>query len=146
MKNLVKLVVGISSAILLSACSPNKNTLIGAGSSFVYPVLAIWAQEYNTTTGIQVNYQAIGSGGGLQQMYASTVNFAASDMPLTPEQLKQRQLQQFPIIIGGIVPVVNIPEQSAGLVLKVSVVCLVLVIQQGLFISTTITIGIAVAP
>lgn len=109
MKNLIKLVLAISCALLISACSQNKNTITGAGSSFVYPVLAIWAQDYENKTGIQVNYQAIGSGGGLQQMYSGTVNFAASDMPLQMEQLQQRKLQQFPIVIGGIVPVVNIP-------------------------------------
>lgn len=109
MKNVIKLIIGVGCALLISACSPNKNTITGAGSSFVYPVLAIWAQDYDNKMGMQVNYQAIGSGGGLQQMYSGTVNFAASDMPLAMEQLQQHKLQQFPIIIGGIVPVVNIP-------------------------------------
>lgn len=108
MKNLMKLIIGIGCAVLISACSPNKNSLTGAGSSFVYPVMAIWAQDYSVKQGIHVNYQAIGSGGGLQQMYSGTVDFAASDMPLTVAQLQQHKLQQFPIIIGGIVAVVNL--------------------------------------
>ena len=108
MKFLTKLIMGLCCTLLISACSPNKNSLTGAGSSFVYPVLAVWAQDYSAKQGIQVNYQAIGSGGGLQQMYSGTVNFAASDMPLTVAQLQQHKLQQFPIIIGGIVAVVNV--------------------------------------
>ena len=108
MKNAAKLIIGICCAALISACSPNKNTLIGAGSSFIYPVLAVWTQQYSAKEGIQVNYQSIGSGGGLQQMYSGTVNFAASDMPLTLSELQQHQLQQFPMIIGGIVPVINV--------------------------------------
>jgi phosphate transport system substrate-binding protein len=108
MKNIAKLIIGLGCALLISACSPNKNSLTGAGSSFVYPVLAVWAQDYSAKQGIQVNYQAIGSGGGLQQMYSGTVNFAASDMPLTMAQLQQHKLRQFPIVIGGIVVVVNV--------------------------------------
>ncbi len=108
MKQLVKLFIGIIACITLVSCSQgSSNGLTGAGSSFIYPVLSIWAKDY-AKQGPEVNYQAIGSGGGLQQIYSKTIDFAASDMPLTLAQLKQHQLQQFPMIVGGIVPVVNI--------------------------------------
>jgi phosphate transport system substrate-binding protein len=82
--------------------------ITGAGSTFIYPVLAAWAQKYHQLKHIKVNYQPIGSGGGLRQIKAGTVDFAASDMPLTEQQLQQRHLAQFPMIVGGIVPIVNI--------------------------------------
>ncbi len=80
-----------------------------AGSSFIYPVLAKWAQTYNKTTQIQINYQPIGSGGGIRAIEARTVAFAASDKPLTTTELRKQGLVQAPMIVGGIVPVVNIP-------------------------------------
>ena len=82
--------------------------ITGAGSSFIYPVLSKWAATYHKNTGVEVNYQPIGSGGGLQQIYSRTVTFAASDMPLHKTQLTAKHLQQFPMIIGGIVPIVHI--------------------------------------
>ncbi len=105
-----KIAIVISSlALLLTACSHNQNNLTGAGSSFIYPVLSIWAKDYDRATNIQVNYQAIGSGGGLQQIYSGTIDFAASDMPLDVAQLAAHKLEQFPMIIGGIVLTVNLP-------------------------------------
>lgn len=82
--------------------------ITGAGSSFIYPVLSKWAATYHKKTGVEINYQPIGSGGGLQQIYSHTVTFAASDMPLHKTQLTAKHLQQFPMIIGGIVPIVHI--------------------------------------
>jgi len=82
----------------------------GAGSSFIYPVLSQWASAYHKVTGNEINYQPIGSGGGLRQLYARTVDFAASDMPLQSSQLKSKDLVQFPMIVGGIVPIVNLPD------------------------------------
>jgi phosphate transport system substrate-binding protein len=109
MKTILKLITGIAVALSLAACSQNQNHLTGAGSSFIYPALSIWAKDYDAKTSVEVNYQAIGSGGGLQQIYSHTIDFAASDMPLTVEQLAQNKLHQFPMIVGGIVMAINVP-------------------------------------
>jgi len=89
-------------------------TLNGAGATFPYPVYSAWAYEYNKITGLKLNYQSIGSGGGIRQITEMTVDFGASDAPLTPEQLNKGRLLQFPAVIGGVVPVVNIPGVKAG--------------------------------
>ncbi|MGA2024809.1 MAG: phosphate ABC transporter substrate-binding protein PstS [Steroidobacteraceae bacterium] len=86
----------------------------GAGATFPYPVYAKWAETYKQQTGIGLNYQSIGSGGGIKQIEASTVTFGASDKPLEPADLKQNGLVQWPQIIGGVVPVVNIPGIKPG--------------------------------
>jgi phosphate transport system substrate-binding protein len=86
----------------------------GAGATFPYPVYAKWADAYKKQTGIGLNYQSIGSGGGIKQIKAKTVTFGASDMPLKPEDLEQAGLVQFPMIIGGVVPVINVPGVGAG--------------------------------
>ncbi len=86
----------------------------GAGATFPYPVYAKWAEAYKQQTGIGLNYQSIGSGGGIKQIEASTVTFGASDKPLEPADLKQNGLVQWPQIIGGVVPVVNIPGIKPG--------------------------------
>ena len=79
----------------------------GAGATFPYPVYAKWADTYKKETGNGLNYQSIGSGGGIKQIKAKTVTFGASDMPLKPEELKAAGLVQFPTVIGGVVPVGN---------------------------------------
>jgi ABC-type phosphate transport system substrate-binding protein len=89
-------------------------SVTGAGSTFVYPVLSKWAAKYRTMGGDQVNYQSIGSGGGIAQIKAGTVDFGATDKPLTSEELAQAGLLQFPVVIGGVVPVVNIPGMRPG--------------------------------
>src|SRR6201999_637936 len=86
----------------------------GAGATFPYPVYAKWAEAYKQKTGVGMNYQSIGSGGGIKQIEASTVTFGASDMPLTPQVLQQNGLQQWPMIIGGAIPVVNIAGVKPG--------------------------------
>ncbi len=88
--------------------------LNGAGATFPYPIYAKWAQAYKDQTGIGLNYQSIGSGGGIKQIEAKTVDFGASDMPLTPEKLDADGLIQWPTVMGGVVPVVNIKGISAG--------------------------------
>lgn len=99
-------------------------TLNGAGASFPYPVYSAWAYTYNKATGVQVNYQSIGSGGGIRQIAERTVAFGASDKPLKPEELKKDKLIQFPAVIGGVVPVVNIPGVRDGqLKLDANTVC-----------------------
>ena len=89
-------------------------TLSGAGASFPAPVYAKWAETYRVQTGTSLNYQAIGSGGGKKQIIAKTVDFGASDKPMKPDELAANDLQQFPTVIGGVVPVVNVPGLAAG--------------------------------
>ncbi len=88
--------------------------LTGAGGTAIYPLLSDWANTYQKTQGVAVNYQAIGSGGGIQQIENKTVQFANSDKPLTPEVLSQNGLVQFPAVIIGITPVVNLPGVEPG--------------------------------
>ncbi len=96
-------------ALLAASCSSQKKIRIqGAGATFPYPLYAQWAYLYAQKTGVEINYQSIGSGGGIAQIKARTVDFGASDAPLTPEELEQAGLVQFPMVIGGVVPVVNL--------------------------------------
>ena len=88
--------------------------LTGAGATFPYPIYAKWAEAYKAATGIGLNYQSIGSGGGIRQIKAKTVDFGASDMPLKQEDLDKEGLMQFPAIIGGVVPVVNLEGVEPG--------------------------------
>ncbi len=88
--------------------------LNGAGATFPYPVYSAWANEYNKVAGIELNYQSIGSGGGIRQITERTVDFGASDKPLTPEELSKANLFQFPAVIGADVLVVNIHGIKAG--------------------------------
>ncbi len=89
-------------------------TITGAGATFPYPAYSKWAYMYNQETGVRLNYQSIGSGGGIKQIKAKTVDFGASDAPLKPAELDKFGLMQFPMIMGGVVPVVNIKGISAG--------------------------------
>jgi phosphate transport system substrate-binding protein len=86
----------------------------GAGSTFVYPVLSRWAADFKKAGGDEINYQSIGSGGGIAQIKAATVDFGATDKPLTPAELSTAGLAQFPVVVGGIVPVVNVPGIRPG--------------------------------
>src|SRR3954462_10187176 len=86
----------------------------GAGASFPAPLYSKWASDYNKATGVKINYQSIGSGAGIKQIDAKTVAFGASDMPLKDEELAQKGLVQFPTVIGGVIPVVNIKGIAAG--------------------------------
>jgi phosphate transport system substrate-binding protein len=113
-----------SAALLAAGCSSKSGNeaqtgagsgqITGAGSTFVYPVLSAWAADYQKQSGTAVNYQSIGSGGGISQVKAGTVDFGATDQPLAGDELKQSNLAQFPIVIGGIVAVVNVPGVSPG--------------------------------
>ncbi len=97
-----------------AASAANAGEITGAGSTFVYPILSKWSDDYSKTGGDHVNYQSIGSGGGIAQIKAATVDFGASDKPLPPEELAQSGLGQFPVVIGGVVPVVNLPGIKPG--------------------------------
>ena len=89
-------------------------TLNGAGATFPYPIYAKWADAYKTKTGMNLNYQSIGSGGGIKQIKAKTVDFGASDKPLPIEELNASGLLQFPMVMGGVVPVANLPGIKPG--------------------------------
>jgi len=86
----------------------------GAGASFIYPLVSRWSADYNAATGAKVNYQSIGSGGGIAQIKAGTVDFGSSDKPLSSEELAEAGLGQFPSAIGGVVPVVNVEGLQPG--------------------------------
>src|SRR5580692_7139141 len=105
------LILGAAACLSLAASAAD---ISGAGATFPYPIYAKWADAYKTLSGVGLNYQSIGSGGGIKQIKAKTVTFGASDMPLKPDDLNSSGLIQFPMIIGGVVPVVNIKGVLPG--------------------------------
>ena len=96
------------------ATQAGAQEITGAGASFPAPIYSKWASEYNKATGVKVNYQSIGSGGGIKQIDSKTVDFGASDMPLTDEVLKSKGQMQFPTVMGGVVPVINVKGIEPG--------------------------------
>ena len=104
----------LAAAAVLACATAQAGDISGAGATFPYPIYSKWADAYKTKTGVGLNYQSIGSGGGIKQIKAKTVTFGASDMPLKPDDLKAAGLLQFPMIIGGVVPVVNIKGIAPG--------------------------------
>ncbi len=94
--------------------SSAEGLINGAGATFPYPLYSKWAYEYNKKTGLKINYQSIGSGGGIKQIKENTVDFGASDAPLAAKELSESGLMQFPMAIGGVVPVVNIRGIKPG--------------------------------
>lgn len=113
MKKILLLGVAMAFVFAMSATA-EEITINGAGASFPYPVYSQWAYKYNKLTGIKLNYQSIGSGGGIAQIKAKTVDFGASDAPMKPEDLDEAGLLQFPMVIGGVVPVINVPGITSG--------------------------------
>ena len=115
-----RMLIALPLAALLAACNNNAGNqssgaqVTGAGSTFVFPVLSAWAADYHKQGGASINYQSIGSGGGISQVKAGTVDFGATDQPLASDDLAKSNLAQFPVVIGGIVAVVNIPGLEAG--------------------------------
>jgi len=101
-------------AAALISTTAAATDITGAGATFPYPIYAKWADAYKKQTGVGMNYQSIGSGGGIKQITAKTVDFGASDMPLKPEELEKSGLMQFPTVIGGDVPVVNLKGVAPG--------------------------------
>jgi phosphate transport system substrate-binding protein len=100
--------------LTMAACSDRPTTITGAGATFPFPIYARWAEAYYGETQIRINYQPIGSSGGIRQIRTKTVDFGATDAPLTGEDLRKDGLVQFPVVIGGIVPVYNIEGVPAG--------------------------------
>ena len=101
-------------AATVSLTAQGAAEVTGAGATFPAPIYAKWADAYHKATGNKINYQSIGSGGGIKQITAKTVDFGASDMPLTPDVLQKGGLMQFPTVIGGVVPVVNLAGVKPG--------------------------------
>ena len=105
----------ISAAALLSfSALASAQDVTGAGASFPAPLYSKWASDYNKATNVKINYQSVGSGAGLRQIEAKTVDFGASDAPLKDDELAQKGLVQFPTVIGGVVPVINIKGIAPG--------------------------------
>jgi phosphate transport system substrate-binding protein len=111
--NAKRMLMGAAGALAFASLVQAAD-ISGAGATFPYPLYSKWADAYRQKTGVGLNYQSIGSGGGIKQIKAKTVTFGASDMPLKPEELKEAGLVQFPMIIGGVVPVVNLKGVQAG--------------------------------
>jgi phosphate transport system substrate-binding protein len=112
----VKFIKAIVAATIVAATAVPALALdiSGAGATFPYPIYAKWADAYKKETGNGMNYQSIGSGGGIKQIQSKTVTFGASDMPLKPEELAKSGLVQFPTVVGGDVPVVNLDGVKSG--------------------------------
>src|SRR5271157_3248245 len=106
--------LAVALACLSMPLSAATGEITGAGATFPYPVYSKWAETYKAQRDISLNYQSIGSGGGIKQIEAKTVDFGASDMPLKEDKLKEDGLVQWPMIMGGVVPVVNVKGINAG--------------------------------
>jgi phosphate transport system substrate-binding protein len=116
LKFMTPLVIVCGSVLVsgISAAADDAAMISGAGATFPYPVYSKWADTYSKETHVKLNYQAIGSGGGIKQISEGTVDFGASDAPLKPEELDKAQLIQFPVVMGGVVPVINLAGIKAG--------------------------------
>ena len=111
------LVIALAALMILALGQPVQaqvKTLNGAGATFPQPVYTKWAHKYNQETGVKVNYQGIGSGGGQAQIKAKTVDFGGTDAPLKPEDLEKHKIFQFPTLMGGVVPIFNVKGVGSG--------------------------------
>ncbi|WP_286138027.1 phosphate ABC transporter substrate-binding protein PstS [Polaromonas sp. C04] len=106
--------ISLAAVSFVYAMPANAQSVTGAGSTFGAPIYAKWASDYNKITGVKINYQSVGSGAGIQQIDAKTVDFGASDMPLKDEDLAKKGEMQFPTVIGGVIPVVNVKGIAPG--------------------------------
>ena len=113
MKFAVKTATAVGAMALLAGVA-HAAEITGAGSTFVFPILSQWSSDYSKQSGDRINYQSIGSGGGIAQIKAATVIFGASDKPLEPAELDKSGLAQFPVVIGGVVPVTHIAGVGPG--------------------------------
>ena len=100
--------------VLSLAATASAQDVTGAGASFPAPLYAKWASDYNKATGVKINYQSVGSGAGIKQIDSKTVDFGASDMPLKDDELAKKGQLQFPTVIGGVIPVINVKGIAAG--------------------------------
>src|ERR1700758_3365269 len=107
-------IIAVASLLAATVVPAAADDISGAGATFPYPIYAKWADAYKKETGVGLNYQSIGSGGGIKQIEARTVTFGATDAPLKGEDLDKNGLVQFPMVMGGIVPVVNLDGVKPG--------------------------------
>src|SRR6202000_849490 len=110
----IRLVCAAAAMSVLAFSAQAADEVTGAGSSFAAPIYAKWAELYNKATGTKINYQSVGSGAGIKQINAKTVDFGASDMPLKDDELKTSGLMQFPTVISGVVPVIHAAGGKPG--------------------------------
>jgi phosphate transport system substrate-binding protein len=110
----IRLVCAAAAMSVLAIAAHAADEVTGAGASFPAPIYSKWAEAYNKATGNKINYQSVGSGAGIKQINAKTVDFGASDMPLKDEELATAGLVQFPTVIGGVVPVINVTGVKPG--------------------------------
>ncbi|MGA8515297.1 MAG: substrate-binding domain-containing protein, partial [Burkholderiaceae bacterium] len=108
MKQVATKLLLVSAFGLFVASTGYAQDVTGAGATFPAPLYSKWASEYNKSTGVKINYQSVGSGAGIRQIEAKTVEFGATDMPLKDDELKTKNLVQFLTVIGGVVPVINV--------------------------------------
>ncbi len=108
------LILALAMSLPATLAQAQSVTLNGAGASFPYPVYSRWAYKYHELSGMQLNYQSIGSGGGIAQTKAHTVDFGASDAPLKPEEIEQMGIVQFPTVMGGVLPIYNVQGIDSG--------------------------------
>ena len=109
--------ISLAAGLLAAVCAATPAAaadISGAGATFPYPIYAKWAEAYKAKTGANMNYQSIGSGGGIKQITAKTVDFGATDMPLKPDELTKQGLAQWPMVMGGVVPVINLQGIKPG--------------------------------
>ncbi len=115
MSNFTKrLALGLLTTVAMAASSVMAQDVTGAGATFPAPIYAKWASDYNKATGVKINYQSVGSGAGIKQIDAKTVDFGATDMPLKDDDLAKKGQMQFPTVIGGVVPVINVQGIKPG--------------------------------
>ena len=110
----LKVRLPLALALVAGTFAANATDVTGAGASFIYPIVSKWSADYAAATSNRINYQSIGSGGGIAQIKANTVDFGSSDKPLSPAELAAAGLVQFPSVIGGVVPVFNVPGVAPG--------------------------------
>jgi phosphate transport system substrate-binding protein len=123
MKRILSLILALAVVLSFSAVNAEE-TLNGAGATFPYPLYSAWAYEYHKVSGVKLNYQSIGSGGGVRQIVSRTVDFGASDDALKPEEIEKERLLQWPQVIGGEVLAINLPGiKSEEVVLDAEAVC-----------------------
>lgn len=114
MNKIARAIGSFAVAATMCATTAHAGEVTGAGSSFVYPILSKWSGDYVAAGGDRVNYQSIGSGGGIAQIKAGTVDFGATDKPLPSDELAKAGLAQFPVVVGGVVPIVNLAGFRSG--------------------------------
>jgi len=114
MRRTTTILILLALSLAPSPATGAATTITGAGATFPYPIYGRWAYTYQKKSGVQLNYQSIGSGGGVKQIKARTVDFGASDAPLKPAVLTKHGLLQFPMVMGGVVPVVHLKGVAAG--------------------------------